>query len=194
MPVGPSQPSEVLRDQALRLMLSDRGAAIVLVTEGDTSMVPHLRGGDAVLAVPLAAPPGRGDLVLYKQQDYWVVHRCLGWTASPHGRDGLRTRGDGRNVLDPHLITEDLRARVVALRRRGVWRSLEGPPARVYAQLMAWHDLFWAAAGVLARKAGLGSAVAAIDLGVLRLSVPLAFPLFNRRIAPPAVSGPDATV
>jgi hypothetical protein len=184
----------VLRDQALRLMLSDRGAAVVLVTEGDTSMVPHLRGGDAVLAVPLAAPPGRGDLLLYRQEDYWVVHRCLGRAPAPDGREGFRTRGDGRNVLDPHLVTEDLRARVVALRRAGAWRSLEGPWARVYAGLMAWHDLFWAAVGVVARKAGLGSAVAAIDLGVLRLSVPLAFPLFHRRIASPAVSGPDVTV
>jgi hypothetical protein len=175
-------------------MLSERGAAIVFVAKGDTSMVPHLRGGDAVLAVTLAAPPARGDLLLYRQQDYWVVHRCLGRAAAQDGRDGFRTRGDGRNVLDPHLIAEDVRARVVALRRRGAWRSLEGPPARVYARLMAWHDLFWAAAGAVARKAGLGSAVAAIDLAMLRLSVPLAFPLFHRRIAPPAVSRQDGAV
>jgi len=66
MPADPSQPSRVLRDQALRLLLSERGAAIVLVTEGDTSMIPHLRGGDAVLAIPLVAPPGMGDLLLYR--------------------------------------------------------------------------------------------------------------------------------
>jgi hypothetical protein len=194
MPNVPSQPSGVLRDQALRLMLSERGEAVVLVTEGDTSMFPHLRGGDAVLAAPLAAPPRRGDLLLYRQQDYWVVHRCLGWAAAPDGRSGLRTRGDGRNILDPHLVAEDVRARVVALRRGGVWCSLQGPPARVYALFMAWHDLFWAAAGVVARRAGLGRAVAAIDLGVLRLAVPLAFPLLHRWIAPPVVSLPDSTV
>ena len=194
MKTVPSQSSGVLRDQALRVLLSERGEAVVLVTEGDTSMAPHLRGGDAVLAAPLAAPPRAGDLLLYRQQDYWVVHRCLGWAATFDGRSGLRTRGDGRNVLDPHLVAEDVRARVVALRRGGVWRSLQGGPARVYARFMAWHDLFWAVAGVVARRAGLGRAVAAFDLGVLRLSVPVAFPLLHRRVAPPTVLLPDRTV
>jgi hypothetical protein len=184
----------VLRDQALQLILSERGAAIVPVTEGDTSMVPHLRGGDAVLAVPLVAPPGPGDLLLYRQQDYWVVHRCLGWTSALDGRQGVRTRGDGRNELDPPLRPEDVRARVVALRRDGAWRSLQGAPARVYARCMAWHDLFFAAAGVVGRKAALGRAVAATDRGTLRLWVALAFPVFHRRIAPPAVSGPEGAV
>lgn len=194
MPVVPSQPSGVLRDQALHMVLSTHGSAIVVVTKGDTSMVPHLRGGDAVLAVPLATAPGRGDLLLYRQSDYWVVHRCLGRAVSRDGRAGLRTRGDGSNTLDPLLAHEDVLARVTALRRRGVWRSLEPRPARAYAQLLAWHDLFWAAAGVAARKAGLGRLVAKIDLLVLRLSVPLAFPLFHRRIVRPAVFGPDEAV
>ena len=184
----------MLRDQALHMMLATRGSAIVVVTQGDTSMVPHLRGGDAVLAVPLAVAPGRGDLLLYRQSDYWVVHRCLGPVVAHDGRAGLRTRGDGRNALDPLLAAEDVLARVVALRRGGAWRSLESRPARAYAQLMAWHDLFWAVAGVVARRLGLGSAVAATDLVVLRVSVPLAFPLFHRRIAPPVASGPDETV
>src|SRR5258706_16314757 len=107
MSLAPSHPSGVLRDEALRIMLSERGAATVPVTAGDTSMVPHLRGGDAVLAVPLTASPARGDLLLYRQQEYWVVHRCLGWAARDP-REGLRTRGDGRNVLDPRLAAEDV--------------------------------------------------------------------------------------
>jgi hypothetical protein len=193
MPTVPSQPGGVLRDEALRLMLSERGEAFVLVTDGDTSMAPLLRGGDGVLAGPLATPPRPGDLLLYRQQDYWVVHRCLG-TAAADGRSGLRTRGDGRNVLDPLLGADDVRARIVALRRGGAWRSLEGPAARSYARLMAWHDLFWAAAGIGARKIGLGRMVAAIDLGVLRLAVPLAFPLLHRRIAAPASSSTDRAV
>jgi len=184
----------VLRDQALQLMLSAHGAAIVVVTEGDTSMVPHLRGGDAVLAVPLTAAGRRGDLLLYRQNDYWVVHRCLGRAVARDGKEGLRTRGDGRNALDPFLAPEDVLARVAALRRRGSWRSLESRPARAYAQLLAWHDLIWAAAGVAARKIGLGRAVAGLDLLWLRLAVPLAFPLFHRRIARPAAFGPDEAV
>ena len=184
----------MLRDQALHLMLSERGAAIVDVTEGDTSMVPHLHGGDAVLAVPLAAKPKRGDLLLYRQQDYWVVHRFLGWLAGKDGDDGLRTRGDGRNALDPRLVAADVLARVVAVRRGGTWRSLDGLPARLYAGLMAWHNLFWAFAGVATGRVGLGRLVAGIDLGLLRLLVPLAFPLCHRRIARPAASRSDAAV
>jgi hypothetical protein len=175
-------------------MLSDRGAAIVAVTEGDTSMLPHLRGGDAVLVVPLMTPPGPGDLLLYRQQDYWVVHRCLGWGKAPDGRPCLRTRGDGRNELDPPLTSEAVRARVVALRRGGEWCSLQGGPARLYARFVAWHDLFFAAAGAVARKAGVGRGVAAVDRGTLRLLAPLTFPVCHRRIAPPAVSGPEESV
>ncbi len=191
MPTAPSQPTAVLRDQALELMLSERGMATVPVAVGDTSMVPLLRGGDAVLAVPLAAPPRPGDLLLYRQEDYWVVHRCLGPAGTVHG---LRTRGDGRNTLDPRVEPADVRARVSAVRRRGSWRSLEGGPARAFARLMAWHDLSWAAAGVVARKAGLGSATAAFDRGVLRLFVPIVFPLLHRRIAPPTASGSESAV
>ena len=194
MPPVPSHPSGVLRDQALQMMLSERGAAIVVITEGDTSMVPHFSGKDAVLAAPRAARPRPGDLLLYRQGDYWVVHRFLGWTAAHDGGEVLRTRGDGRNVLDPRLVAKDVLARVVALRRGGAWYSLTGRPAGVYARMMAWHDLFWAAVGVVGGKLGLGGMVAALDLGVLRLVVPLAFPLFHRRIAPPAVSGPDGAV
>jgi hypothetical protein len=184
----------VLRDQALKLMLTSRGAAIILVTEGDTSMVPYLRGGDAVLAVPLVAAPGLGDLLLYRQNDYWVVHRCLGRAVSRNGREGLRTRGDGRNALDPFLPPEAVLARVSAIRRSGLWHSLETRTARAYAQLLAWHDLFWAVAGVAARMVSLGRAVAGLDLLSLRLLVPLTFRLFHRQIARPAVSGPDEAV
>ena len=184
----------MLRDQALLLMLSTHGGAVVAVTPGDTSMVPHLSGGDAVLVVPSATAPGPGDLLLYRQSGYWVVHRCLGRAIARDGRAGVRTRGDGRNALDPLLAPEDVLARVTAIRRRGVWSSLEGRPARIYARLMAYHDLVWAAAGVAARKTGLGGVVAGLDSLSLRLLVPLGFPLFHRQMARPAVPGPDEAV
>jgi hypothetical protein len=176
------------------MMLSERGAAIVCVAEGDTSMVPHLRGGDAVLAVPLTSTPRGGDLVLYRQQDYWVVHRCLGPVVSKDGGAGLRTRGDGRNALDPLLALEDVLARIAGLRRGGVWHSLDGRAARAYARLMVWHDLAWAAAGIAVGRVGLSGVVAALDLTVLRLLVPVAFPPCHRRIAGPSVPGPDGPV
>jgi len=194
MPSDASHSSGVLRDEALKLLLADRGLAVVPVTMGETSMVPHLVGGDAVLAVPLTTPPALGDLLLYRQQDYWVVHRCLGRSVGRDGRSGLRTRGDGRNVLDPLLAQDDVLARVVALRRGGVWRSLSGPAARVYAKGMTWHDLCWAAAGHFARKAGLGTLVARCDRLALHVFVPFVFPLCHRRIPRPEAPSPETTV
>jgi len=160
----------VHRDQALDLLLSDRGFAVVSIAEGDESMLPHLHGGDAVRAVAVDRPRA-GDLLLYRQQDYWVVHRCLGPIAG-----GWRTRGDGRNLLDPPLSSERVLGRVTAVRRAGRWRSLEGGPARLYARLVGWHALFWAGSGVLARKVGAGRAVAAADRGLLRIAAALLFP------------------
>ncbi len=194
MPVVPSQSSGVLRDEALRMLLSERRAAIVSVAAGDASMAPHLYGGDAILAAPLDSAPAPGDLLLYRQQDYWVVHRCLGAVRAQGGGEGYRTRGDGRNDLDPWLARNDVRARVVALRRGGAWRSLEGAGARAYARFMAWHDLFWSAAGIVAGKIGAARAVAAIDRSVLSLLVPLLFPLVHRRIPPPVEPGSAADV
>lgn len=157
-------------------------------------MRPHLAGGDAVLAVPIDRAPARGDILLYRQQDYWVVHRCLGAVQTADRGSGLRTRGDGRNVLDPLLDSANVLARVTALRRAGTWRSLDGLGARFYAACMAWHDFAWAGAGWLARKAGLGRVVAAVDFGLLQLLVPLAFPLFHRLIPTPAAPSPKKSV
>ena len=100
----------------------------------------------------------------------------------------MRTRGDGRNDLDPFLVVQDVLAQVAAVRHDGTWRSLEGAPARVYARLMAWHDEFWALTGVVAGKVGLGGAVSTIDFALLRVLVPAFFPLVHRRIAPPTAA------
>jgi len=185
MPTDPTHPHRLKLDQALDLVMSQRGQVVIPITAGDSSMIPHLRGGDAVLAIPPAGLPSCGDLVLFWQMDYWVVHRSLGPVVTRDGRSGLRTRGDGRNALDPLVVVDDVRARIVAVRRGGVWRTLDGTPARIYARLVAWHDLFWAAAGVVAGSVGLGRAVAAIDLALLRIAVPLVFPLIHGRIAAP---------
>jgi hypothetical protein len=176
------------------MMLSEQGGAVLAVAEGDTSMLPHLRGGDAVLAVLPSGSPRPGDLVLFRQQDYWVVHRCLGQAFSEDGRTGLRTRGDGRNNLDPFLALEDVLGRVAGLRRGGVWRSLEGRRARAYARAVAWHDLSWAAAGVALGRAGLAGFVAVLDLALLRVLVPIVFPWCHRRISSPSVPGPGGPV
>jgi hypothetical protein len=184
----------VLRDQAFQLVLSERGIAIVPVAAGDTSMAPHLAGGDLVAAVAPRERPQAGDLLVYRQQDYLVVHRYLGPAHTRDGRPCLRTRGDGRNTLDPPISAAAVIGRVVAVRRAGEWRSLEGRAASVYARLVAWHDLSWAAAGMAGRKVGLGGLVAGVDRWLLKLGVPTVFRLVHRRIAPPGAAGSDPSV
>ena len=149
--------------------------------------------GDAVLAVPTAGAPQRGDLLLYDQQDYWVVHRCLGRVKTKDGRVGIRTRGDGRNV-SIRFSHPLVRARVAALRRRGAWRSLDGFTARTYALLMAWHDVAWAAAAAAARRVGLESCGGLDRFSRPQLAVPVAFPLFHRRTEPPGAAGAERSV
>lgn len=180
----------MLRDEALNLLLSGGGSVVIPIVDGDSSMAPLLRGGDAVLAAPIeAAGPRRGEIVLFRQHDYLVVHRYLGPATTREGAPRLRTRGDGRNRLDPPLAPGDLRGRAIAVRRAGAWRSLEGPGARLFRRAMAWHALFWAATGVVAGRAGLGAAVAALDFRLLAATAPWTFALLHGRLPEPAAHG-----
>lgn len=184
-----SQRLPVLSDDALGLLIASGRTAVLPVREGDRSMAPLLRGGDAVAAAA-GGPRGRGDLLVFRQQDYLVVHRFLGRARTRDGAACLRTRGDGRNVLDPPLDPGRVRARVSAVRRGGRWRSLDGPGAAVFRTLMAWHGLAWSATGMLARPFGLARIVAALDRAVLSVGVPVVFPLLHRSAAPPSSEGP----
>jgi|SoiMethySBSTD1v2_1073268.scaffolds.fasta_scaffold45136_2 hypothetical protein len=181
----------MLRDEALRLALEASGSAVLTIVASDRSMEPTLYGGDAVLAVPLEGDPVRGDILVFRQNDDLVVHRFLGPARAPDGAPCLRTRGDGRAELDPALFRANVRARVAALRRAGTWRTLEGAGPRLYAALVAWHDLAWAAAIHLSRPLGLSGVPAAADRSLLRLGTAVVLPLAHRRIdAPlPDVSG-----
>lgn len=183
-----SRRTPVLNDDALRLLIDSGRTAVLPVREGDRSMAPLLRGGDAVAAAA-GGPRGLGDLLVFLQRDYLVVHRFLGRARTRDGGSCLRTRGDGRNALDPPLDPGRVRARVSAVRREGCWRSLEGPGAALFRTLVAWHALAWSAAGVLARPVGLARVVAALDRAILSAGVPLLFPLLHRQAAPPPSEG-----
>lgn len=186
MPNEPPDASRVSRERALRLALEAGGEALVVVAKGDTSMLPHLGGGERFLAVPARIPPGLGDLIVFAQQDYLVIHRYLGNAKTPERRTCLRTRGDGRSEFDPPLLPDRVLGRAAAVCRDGAWRSLDGPAAHAYARVVACHALAWAAAAVPARRIGLGGAVAAVDRVLLRLAAALVFPLCHRPIDPPA--------
>jgi hypothetical protein len=156
-----------LQDEALDL-LGQGGDSHICPMQG-WSMVPTLKDGQRV-AVSLSTDElTRGDLLLFRQVDYLVVHRFLGNTTGPNGEPCLRTRGDGRIALDPPLDPAKVRGVVVAIEDDGYWWDLRGGGAKLYAIGVFLHDFFWAVAGMNARKLEgtlrkIGIALSAVDL------------------------------
>lgn len=129
-----------------------------------------------------------GDILLFRQNDYLVVHRCLGRARTRAGIECLRARGDGISRLDPPVGEAAVLGRVIAIERPSGWWSLRGGGARVYACLVGLHDLVWAAL-VLGVGAVAGPVwrdrAARLDRAMLRLADAVAFRAAHRRIPAP---------
>jgi len=130
-------------DAALDLLAVAGGRHVVPVT--GESMLPTLAPGDALQVEFGGGRPRPGDLVLFRQADGLVVHRCLARLRGPDGEATvLRMRGDGRPTFDPPVADGDVRGLVRAIRRRGTWWALDrGAGARGWARAVAWHDHAW---------------------------------------------------
>jgi hypothetical protein len=139
-----------LQDEALDLMGLSGGSHVWPMQGG--SMLPTLKDGQRVAIRLSAKELARGDLLLFRQEDYLVVHRLLGNTTGQGGEPRLRTRGDGRIALDPPLDPSLVRGVVVAIEDDGSWWDLRGGGARLYAIAVFLHDFFWAVSGMVARK------------------------------------------
>lgn len=190
-----------LLDAAIGL-LGEAGIRGVICVQGG-SMLPTLDPG-AEVEVEFAPPQVRfGDLLVFRQADYLVVHRCLGRGRRRDGIRPLRCRGDGAPALDPPVAPGGVIARVLAVRRHDGWRTLETVPGRVYGVLMAAHDLAWGAAAAAAdrvegalRRRGVPvparAVTAAIDRGLLSISDRILFSALHPRRTPPAAGTPPA--
>lgn len=181
-------------------------AGTLPIREGDRSMLPLLGPGQLVAVEyfadrPAGAGPAvrlrRGDLLLFRQADYLVVHRLLKRARPVAGRPALRTRGDGSTTLDPALDPRRVVGRVTAFRRRETWWSLQSRGARLYASGVATHALGYAALGLgaaatdrLLGRVGLPPlllpAVRGLDRAMLGLAHRLSFRLLHRRTQAPA--------
>lgn len=193
-PTRPSLPVDVL-DAAVEMMgRAGRGGTVRVV--GD-SMEPTLSEAQLLDAEFRTDPPRRGDLVLFRQVDYLVVHRYLGPCRATDGRRAYRTRGDGRLFLDPAVPPERLIGRVRGACYGDVWRTFRTRRGALYGRLVAAHDLAWAAAGAVARSgdralakvrlpAFLVAAVGACDRALLRAAHALLF-----RLTHPVVGAPE---
>jgi hypothetical protein len=164
------------------------------------SMLPTLADGQRVWIKLGRRGLERGDLLLFRQVDYLVVHRLLGWTASPGGRPCLRTRGDGWQFFDPPVDKDKVEGSVVAIESGGLWWDLRGAGARLYALLLVLHCMFWALASMLAKRvqAALSligvvarpqSLVARFDRALLGLIHRLLFKRLHAHSASPPESG-----
>ena len=180
-------------DAAVELMGRSGRRGSVRV-QGD-SMVPTLHAGQ-LLAVEFHPDRLRsGDLLLYRKESYLVVHRLLDRVRCTDGVRRMRTRGDGRNGLDPLLDRANVVGRVLALQDHGAWWDLRGRWARSYATGLAWHDLFWAGVGQAAyrfdrlraggERTTWRNRVWALDLWLLRRVHGLLFRAFHRRTSRP---------
>jgi hypothetical protein len=174
------EPALTTIEQAQALLI-ERALPVTLDVTSD-SMLPTLPAGSSVRVEPSARTPRRGDLLVFRQADYLVVHRFLGTARTADGARCLRARGDAARPLDPPVAPEHVLGVVVAVRRDGEWRSLRGAPARAYAAALAWHGLVWA----WLRSRGLGAVAEAADRGLLSTADRLLFRAAHRRVAPPA--------
>jgi len=176
-------------DAAIALL--GRGGRRGILPMVGESMRPTLRPGERVLVEFEPRRLERGDLVLYRQLDYLVVHRVLG-PASRELEPTLRTRGDGSSSLDPPLERSRVRGRVTAIERDGAWFLLDGGAARAYALAVALHDLAWAGVHALAIRvdrllghagpqAGLARRVATCDRALLGAVHRVGFRAAHRR-------------
>ena len=196
--------------EAVELLTAEGGESLIRVRESDHSMQPTLEPGTRLLVRFCAGRLRRGDLVLFRQADYLVIHRLLGRARFPDGRPCLRTRGDWTPGLDPPLAHSDVVGRAVTVETRHGWRSFEGARARSYALGAALHDLFWAGVGVVVHRAGnvllpVRPLVTALDRGLLRAAHFAAFRVLHPRVEAPrllarsgsgtaAAPGPGAAV
>lgn len=79
------------------------------------SMLPAILPGDMLDIVPCASTQAApGDVVLFRRDDRFVIHRVLAHTAS-----GLLTQGDANRAPDLPVDSADVLGRVVGVTRHG---------------------------------------------------------------------------
>jgi hypothetical protein len=199
--MNPRGPLSVPQLDAAVDLMGRTGRRAVLPMRGE-SMTPTLRAGQLIDVALTPCEPELGDLLLYRQQDYLVVHRYLGPASWEDGAPRFRTRGDARLELDPPLERARVRGRVLAIEEHGRGWSLDGGGARAWAMAVGLHDLAWAAIGVLAGsgesalarvglRVDLRSPVARTDRAMLGLAHRLLFrALHHSSASRPAGAGP----
>ncbi len=82
-------------------------------------MWPQLRDGErVVLEVPPRRQPQRGEIVLLKQANGFILHRIIaGWRQA--GQQSYLTRGDNSIGADHQICSTEVIGRLIAVKRQG---------------------------------------------------------------------------
>ena len=104
-----------------------------------TSMEPLVPRGARVRLRPLPGPLPLGSLVLFSDEEGFVVHRVVARPAQ-----GLRTKGDRAFRSDPPARSPGEVLGVVAAVESGGRRAeMEGLPWRIAGLFVAWNSRLW---------------------------------------------------
>src|SRR5207245_3122608 len=90
------------------------------------SMAPTIDDGDRVLVAPAAPESLRpGDIVKFRAQGAFVMHRLVRFDRSEDGARTFVFRGDNAPTTDPPVTAAAIIGRAVAVERHGVQRRLD---------------------------------------------------------------------
>lgn len=111
--------------------------AVTIPLEGD-SMRPRIRRGkDPVTVIPLQRPLKKGDVVLFRLNGRYIVHRV--WKL---GNGSVRTLGDNCWNPEPWFPAQQVLGLVVRYVRNGRVHRLDTPGARAWGRAwMAIHPI-----------------------------------------------------
>lgn len=119
--------------------LAKEGSAppVTICLEGDSMRPLIRRGKDPVTIIPLARPLEKGDVVLFRLGERYIVHRV--WKLED-GR--VRTFGDNCWNPDPWIPENQVLGLVVKYSRNGKVHRLDTPQARAWGRAwMAIHPI-----------------------------------------------------
>ena len=119
--------------------LAREGSAppVTICLEGESMRPLIRRGRDPVTIVPLSRPLEKGDVVLFRLGEKYIVHRV--WKLE-EGR--VRTFGDNCWNPDPWIPESQVLGLVVKVSREGKIRRLDTPEARRWGKAwMAIHPI-----------------------------------------------------
>ena len=119
--------------------LAKEGSAppVTICLEGDSMRPLIRRGKDPVTIIPLARPLEKGDVVLFRLGERYIVHRV--WKLED-GR--VRTFGDNCWSPDPWIPQGQVLGLVVKYSRNGKVHRLDTPRAKAWGRVwMAIHPV-----------------------------------------------------